>query len=95
MDLGRRKLLGQRVDDVERWMVTAARHALLLGHVAHAQARGFPAVPVAADAEGGAEHRAQRMYPGAQAIDGAHHVGCEVDVGPHPSALACSKTVTS
>lgn len=80
--LGRQRVgqRGQHVGPVDRHL---RRAVLLLGDIAHAQARGLqPGVPVAADPEGRLRavpaHR--RAHAVAQAVECAHRVRRQVDV---------------
>ncbi|MDT4855969.1 hypothetical protein FQZ97_903430 [compost metagenome] len=84
LDVFEREVLGQRVDDVGAVDGDLRRAVLFFGDVAHAQARGLLArVPVAADAKGRARTAFANCRARAQAVDGAHHVGREVDVRAH------------
>ena len=84
------KFSGQSSQQVGAVNGDLGRAVVLLGHVAHAQARSFQAgVPVAADAKGGLRAVAPQLlaYAPAQAVECLDDIGREVDVCAHPAPV--------
>jgi hypothetical protein len=83
-----REYFGQRCQQVGAVDGQLRCAVFLLGGVAHGQARGFlAAVPGAADAVGGTGSGTAHGLADAQAVQGPHRVGSEVDIRAHAQEL--------